>query len=186
MLTLSFPKAGRWLVAAALAAPLAAAAQTVPAANTSTTISTNTSATLPGTALPGAVLSGTTQAVGGATRAVSGAARNGAAHVAEAYHAAAPEQRAARMSQQIGKELNLDAATTAKVQAAALVRAQKIDAIQTGTTTNKEKNTALQANAQEFKAALQGILTPAQYTQYLSKMGKAKVSAQVNGSAASE
>lgn len=181
MFALSFPKAGRWLVVAALAAPLAAAAQTTPAANTSTTISTNTSATL-----PGAVLSGTTQAVGGATRAVSGAARNGAAHVAEAYHAAAPEQRAARMSQQIGKELNLDAATTAKVQAAALVRAQKIDAIQTGTTTNKEKNTALQANAQEFKAALQGILTPAQYTQYLSKMGKAKVSAQVNGSAASE
>lgn len=85
------------------------------------------------------------------------------------------------MSQKLKQELNLDANTTAKVQAAALVRAQKIDAIQTGTTTNKEKNAALQANAQEFKTALQGILTPAQYTQYLNLAAKAKVSVQASG-----
>lgn len=135
-------QAGGWLLAALLTAPLAAAAQTVPPASAA--------ATLPGT---------------------SGAAAK-ATHVAAAYHAAAPEQRADRMSQEIARQLNLNAATTAKVRAAALVRAQKIDAIQTGTTSNKEKNTALQANAQEFKTTLQGILTPEQFAQYTVKMGK--------------
>lgn len=82
------------------------------------------------------------------------------------YHAGAPEQRAEKMSQQLGKQLGLDAATVAKVKAAALVRDQKIDAIQTGTDSNKAKNAALQANAQEFKAALKGILTPEQFATY--------------------
>ena len=86
--------------------------------------------------------------------------------VAVPYKAGAPGQRAEKMSQQLGKELGLDAATVAKVQAAALVRAQKIDAIQTSTDSNKAKNTALQANAQEFKAALKGILTPEQFAKY--------------------
>ena len=82
------------------------------------------------------------------------------------YKAGAPEQRAEKMSQQLGKQLGLDAATVAKVKAAALVRDQKIDAIQTGTDSNKAKNMALQANAQAFKAALQGILTPEQFAKY--------------------
>jgi len=82
------------------------------------------------------------------------------------YKAGAPEQRAEKMSQQLGKQLGLDAATMAKVKAAALVRDQKIDAIQTGTDSNKAKNTALQANAQEFKTALKGILTPEQFAKY--------------------
>ncbi len=191
MFNFEFLKAGRWLVAATLAAPAVVVAQTTPAASTSTTVSTSTSATVP---LPsvGGVLSGTTRAVGGAARTVGstaggtvrtadGAARTVGGAATAAYHAAAPEQRAARMSQKLKQELNLDANTTAKVQAAALVRAQKIDAIQTGTTTNKEKNAALQANAQEFKTALQGILTPAQYTQYLNLAAKAKVSVQASG-----
>ncbi len=86
--------------------------------------------------------------------------------VAVPYKAGAPEQRAEKMSQQLGKQLGLDAATVARVKAAALVRDQKIDAIQTGTDTNKAKNTALQANAHEFKAALKGILTPEQFAKY--------------------
>jgi Spy/CpxP family protein refolding chaperone len=86
--------------------------------------------------------------------------------VAVPYKAGAPEQRAEKMSQQLGKELGLDAATVAKVKAAALVRDQKIDAIQTGTDTNKAKNTALQANAQDFKAALKAILTPEQFAKF--------------------
>jgi len=89
-----------------------------------------------------------------------------------AYHAAAPEQRADKMSQELARQLNLDAPTTAKVRAAALTRDQKIDAIQNGSTSNKDKNTALQANAQEFKAALQGILTPAQFAQYAAHGGR--------------
>jgi hypothetical protein len=76
------------------------------------------------------------------------------------------------MSQELARQLSLDAGTTAKVRAAALTRDQKIDAIQNGTASNKEKNTALQANAQEFKAALQGILTPAQFAQYAAHSGK--------------
>lgn len=203
MMNLTFLKASRLLLAAALAAPVVAAAQTTPAASTSTstTISTNTSATVPGV---GSVLSGTTRAVGGAARTVGGAAggavratggaartvggaASGAARAtggaaAAAYHAAAPEKRAAHLSQKLKQELSLDASTTAKVQAAALVRAQKIDAIQTGTTTNQEKNAALQANAQEFKTTLQSILTPAQYTQYLNNVAKAKVSVQAGAS----
>ena len=88
------------------------------------------------------------------------------------YKAAPPEQRAAKMSQELARQLGLDAATTAKVQAAALTRDQQIDAIQNGSTSNKDKNTALVANAQTFKAALQGILTPAQYAQYSAHGGK--------------
>ena len=93
--------------------------------------------------------------------------------VAVPYKAGAPEQRAEKMSQQLGKELGLDAATVAKVKEAALVRAQKIDAIQTGTDSNKAKNSALQANAQAFKAALKGILTPEQFTQFSAHGTKA-------------
>ena len=88
---------------------------------------------------------------------------------ARGYHAAAPEQRADKMSQELARQLSLDAGTTVK---AALTRDQKIDAIQNSTTSNKDKNAALQANAQEFKAALQGILTPAQYAQYSAHGGK--------------
>ncbi|WP_223648553.1 hypothetical protein [Hymenobacter psoromatis] len=88
------------------------------------------------------------------------------------YKAAPPEQRAAKMSQELARQLGLDAATTAKVQAAALIRDQQIDAIQNGSTSNKDKNTALVANAQTFKAALQGILTPAQFAQYSAHGGK--------------
>ena len=82
------------------------------------------------------------------------------------YKAGAPEQRAEKMSQQLGKQLGLDAATVARVKVAALVRDQKIDAIQAGPDSNKAKNMALQANAQEFKAALKGILTPEQFARY--------------------
>jgi len=89
--------------------------------------------------------------------------------VAVPYKAGTPEQRAEKMSQQLGKELSLDAATVAKVKTAALVRDQKIDAIQTSTNSNKAKNTALQANAQEFKAALKALLTPEQFAKFSTR-----------------
>ena len=88
------------------------------------------------------------------------------------YHAGVPEQRAEKMSQQLGKQLGLDAATVARVKAAALERDQKIDAIQTGTDSNKSKNTALQANALAFKAALKTILTPEQFAMYTTHAPK--------------
>ena len=95
--------------------------------------------------------------------------------VAVPYKAGAPEQRAEKMSQQLGKQLGLDAATVAKVKAAALVRDQQIDIIQTSTDSNKAKNTALQANAQAFKAALKGILTPEQFAKYSTHGAKTPV-----------
>ena len=88
------------------------------------------------------------------------------------YHAGVPERRAEKMSQQLGKQLGLDAATVARVKAAALERDQKIDAIQTGTDSNKSKNTALQANALAFKAALKTILTPEQFAMYTTHAPK--------------
>jgi protein CpxP len=104
-----------------------------------------------------------------ATRAAAGQAQPSAQpRVAVPYKAGTPEQRAEKMSQQLGQELGLDAATVAKVKAAALMRDQKIDAIQTGTDSNKAKNTALQANAQAFKAALKALLTPEQFAKFSS------------------
>lgn len=112
------------------------------------------------------------EAAAAASAAVATKAKAAKTKMATAYKAAAPEQRAERLSQQIGKQLGLDAATTAKVKEAALVRAQKIDAIQTGTDSNKAKNTALQANAADFKAALKSILTPEQFAKYATKGAK--------------
>ena len=43
------------------------------------------------------------------------------------YHAGVPKHRAEKMSQQLGKQLVLDAATVARVKTAALERGQKID-----------------------------------------------------------
>ncbi|MGI4885391.1 MAG: hypothetical protein ACRYFR_10585 [Janthinobacterium lividum] len=113
-----------------------------------------------------------TQAAAAAGAATTRATTAAKTKMATAYKAAAPEQRAERMSQQIGKQLGLDAAATAKVKEAALVRAQKIDAIQTGSDSNKAKNTALQANAVDFKAALKGILTPEQFAKYTTHGAK--------------
>ncbi len=101
------------------------------------------------------------------------AARPKPTKMAVPYKAGTPEARAEKMSQQLGKELGLDAATIAQVKAAALVRDQKIDAIQMGTDANKAKNTALQANAQEFKAALKAVLTPDQFARFSTHGKKA-------------
>ena len=113
-----------------------------------------------------------TQAATAAGASAAATATTAKTKMAPAYKAAAPEQRAERMSQQISKQLGLDAATTAKVKEAALVRAQKIDAIQTGSDSNKAKNTALQANAADFKVALKSILTPEQFAKYATKGAK--------------
>ncbi len=119
-----------------------------------------------------AALAGTTAAAAQQTPATTTPLPAPNSSRALVYRAAPPEQRADKMSQELARQLSLDAATTAKVRAAALTRDQKIDAIQNGTTSNKDKNTALQANATEFKAALQGILTPAQFAQYSAHGGK--------------
>ena len=76
------------------------------------------------------------------------------------------------LSQQLSQQLRLDAIATAKGKAAALVRAQKIDAIPNGSASNKAKTLALQANAQDVKAALKCMLTPEQFAHYGSHGAK--------------
>ena len=77
--------------------------------------------------------------------------------------------RAQKMTDKLTQSLGLDAATQAKVLAAATTRCQKVDELQK-MTDNKAKDTALKANSVEYKAALKGILTPAQFAK-MSEMG---------------
>ncbi len=84
------------------------------------------------------------------------------------YQAADPATRAKRMTDQLTQSLKLDDATSQKVYALTLARAQTIDAIQTGSDDNRTKNTKLQVNAQDFKSKMQGVLTADQYTQFLA------------------
>ena len=77
--------------------------------------------------------------------------------------------RAQKMTDKLTQSLGLDAATSAKVLAAATTRCQKVDELQK-MTDNKAKDTALKANSVEYKAALKGILTPAQFAK-MSEMG---------------
>ncbi|QMW02760.1 DUF4890 domain-containing protein [Spirosoma foliorum] len=88
------------------------------------------------------------------------------------HQAADPTVRAQRMTDQMTKQLGLDEATSKKVYDVALARAQKVDAIQKGTDDNKAKNQALQANAEDFKSKLKGVLTPDQFTKFESMKGR--------------
>ncbi|MVM30641.1 DUF4890 domain-containing protein [Spirosoma sp. HMF4905] len=88
------------------------------------------------------------------------------------YQAADPATRAQRMTDQMTKQLGLDDATSKKVYDLTLARAQKVDAIQKGTDDNKTKNQALNANADDFKSKLKGILTPDQFTKFESMRGR--------------
>lgn len=82
------------------------------------------------------------------------------------YQAADPATRAQRMTDQLTKQLNLDEATSKKVYDLALARDQQIDAIQKSTDDNKTKDTKLKANADDFKAKMQGVLTADQFQQF--------------------
>ncbi|MGI4875538.1 MAG: hypothetical protein ACRYFX_30655 [Janthinobacterium lividum] len=93
-------------------------------------------------------------------------ARQAPAHPTATTHSTAAEQHADRMSQEVAQQLGLDAATTTKVRAAALTRFQKIDAAYKSAASVADRNQTLDASSREFQAAMQRILTPAQYAQY--------------------
>lgn len=82
-----------------------------------------------------------------------------------------PTIRAQKMTDRMTKELGLDQATSQKVYAVALTRAQKIDGIQASPDDNRTKAKALKANADDFKAQLKGILTPDQFARYSAMKG---------------
>jgi hypothetical protein len=82
-----------------------------------------------------------------------------------------PSIRAQRMADRLTKELGLDQATSQKVYAIALTRAQKIDGIQASPDDNRTKVKSLKANADDFKNQLKGILTPDQFAKYSAMKG---------------
>ena len=82
------------------------------------------------------------------------------------YRAADPATRAQRMTDRLTKQLGLDDATSKKVYAAALTRDQQVDAIQNSTDDNRTKAKNLKANADQFKTAMQGILTADQLAKF--------------------
>ena len=94
--------------------------------------------------------------------------------------AAAPQKmadaatRAQKMANQLTKSLSLDAATSQKVLAAATTRCQKVDEIYKTITDTKARDKAFKDNAEAYKTALKGILTPAQFTQIEQSKGKGK------------
>lgn len=82
-----------------------------------------------------------------------------------------PTIRAQRMTDRLIKELGLNQATSQKVYAAALTRAQKIDNIQASPDDNRTKAKALKANADDFKTQLKSMLTPDQFTKFEGMRG---------------
>lgn len=76
------------------------------------------------------------------------------------------QTRADKMTKRLTQELGLDAATTQKLSALTLTRAQKIDEIQASASDNKEKNTLLKQNAENFETNLKSILTADQFSKY--------------------
>lgn len=88
-----------------------------------------------------------------------------------AYQAGDPATRAKKMADRMTQQLGLDQATSQKIYDATLARAQKIDAIQTGTDDNQTKAKALKANADDFKSKLQSILSPDQFAKFQQMKG---------------
>lgn len=81
--------------------------------------------------------------------------------------------RADKMVKRLTNSLGLDAATAQKLAPLALARAQKIDAIQAGTTDSKAKGQALKLNAEDFETKLQTVLSADQFAKYKEmKRGK--------------
>lgn len=78
-----------------------------------------------------------------------------------------PMPNAERFTERMTKELNLNAATSKKVHDAFLNNMKKMDAIFASKAEEKDKRAALDANKKAFEKTMKGILSPAQYAQFL-------------------
>lgn len=78
-----------------------------------------------------------------------------------------PRPDATRFTERLTKELNLNAATSKKVHDAFLNNIKKMDAIFASKLEEKEKRAALDANKKTFEKTMKGILSSAQYAQFL-------------------
>lgn len=90
------------------------------------------------------------------------------------YQMADAPTRAQHEADRLTRQLGLDQATSQKVYDAALAHSQKVDAINAGSDDNQTKQAALKANADDFKAKLQGILTPDQFAQLQAMKGRGR------------
>ncbi|MBC8154655.1 MAG: DUF4890 domain-containing protein [Bacteroidetes bacterium] len=78
------------------------------------------------------------------------------------YQPTDPATRARRQTDQMTRYLSLDQATSKKLYAVNLDRAQKAEAIMKGTDASKSKAKALRENTDAYKTKLREILTPEQ------------------------
>ncbi len=84
--------------------------------------------------------------------------------------------RAKTFSENLQKSLILSDTITKKVFNAYLGNTKSVDEIRMGQGSEKEKKAALTANQEKFDQTLKGILTPAQFENYIKgKKGKEKV-----------
>lgn len=79
-----------------------------------------------------------------------------------------PEQRAAAQTAAMEKKLSLTADQVPKVEAINLQAAQKMEPVLKGTEGPLAKLRTSKAVEQEKETALQGVLTPAQFQQFLA------------------
>ncbi|GAB2574037.1 hypothetical protein GCM10027190_24920 [Spirosoma areae] len=101
------------------------------------------------------------------------------------HQAVDPATRAQKMTDRMTKQLSLDEATSKKVYALTLARAEKMDAIQKSADDRKTKVRAMKANADEFSSQLKSTLTTDQYAAFesmRSQMGKGRHAGGARGS----
>jgi periplasmic protein CpxP/Spy len=79
-----------------------------------------------------------------------------------------PEVRAAKMTERMTRQLGLDEATAKNVNAIALERAMKVDAINNSADDAQTKQAAFVANKQDFEAKLKGVLSADQFAKFQS------------------
>jgi Spy/CpxP family protein refolding chaperone len=78
-----------------------------------------------------------------------------------------PMPNAERFTERMTKELSLNAATSKKVHDAFLNNMKKMEAVFASKSAEKDKRAALDANKKAFQKSMKGILSPAQYAQFL-------------------
>jgi Spy/CpxP family protein refolding chaperone len=78
-----------------------------------------------------------------------------------------PMPNAERFTERMTKELNLNATASKKVRDAFMNNIKKMDAVLGSKLEENDKRDALDENKKEFQKSMKGILSPAQYAQFL-------------------
>nr|WP_299422223.1 hypothetical protein [uncultured Emticicia sp.] len=78
-----------------------------------------------------------------------------------------PMTNTERFTERMTKELNLNATASKKVRDAFMNNIKKMDAVLGSKLEENDKRDALDENKKEFQNSMKGILSPAQYAQFL-------------------